>query len=46
MKELLDQTSTNVPRGFSEWKKVEKFGMFRGNFPNPNQRWLDSHQNP
>jgi len=23
-----------------EGQKIEKFGIFRGNFPNPNQRWL------
>jgi len=24
--------------------KIEKFGIFRGNFPNSNQRWLTQHR--
>jgi len=29
-------------------EKIEKFGIFRGNFPNldPNQRWLTQHKRP
>jgi len=40
MKVLFDLTWSNY--FWSEWKKIEKFEVFRGNFPNPNQNqiWL------